>query len=102
MARVKPEHRKDSSMVKTYEELLDDIRSFEGHYKTVVIDTCGALIDLDVYKRQVLVAPGGDFYSSTGNFPDLPINFFSSALTLRSTFFMSSSGGSSSGVIPRS
>ena len=46
MARVKPEHRKDSSMVKTYEELLDDIRSFEGHYKTVVIDTCGALIDL--------------------------------------------------------
>ena len=31
MARVKPEHRKDSSMVKTYEELLDDIRSFEGH-----------------------------------------------------------------------
>ena len=46
MARVKPEHRKDSSMVKTYEELLDDIRSFEGHYKTVVIYTCGALIDL--------------------------------------------------------
>ena len=46
MARVKPEHRKDSSMVKTYEELLSDIKSFEGHYKTVVIDTCGALIDL--------------------------------------------------------
>ena len=33
-------------MVKTYEELLSDIKSFEGHYKTVVIDTCGALIDL--------------------------------------------------------
>lgn len=33
-------------MVKTYEELLADIKSFEGHYKTVVIDTCGALIDL--------------------------------------------------------
>ena len=46
MSRVKPEHRKDSSMVKTYEELLADIKSFEGHYKTVVIDTCGALIDL--------------------------------------------------------
>ena len=46
MSRVKPEHRKDSSMVKTYEELLSDIKSFEGHYKTVVIDTCGALIDL--------------------------------------------------------
>ena len=46
MARVKPEHRRDSSMVKTYEDLLDDIKSFEGNYKTVVIDTCGALIDL--------------------------------------------------------
>lgn len=46
IARVKPEHRKDSSMVKTYEELLADIKSFERHYKTVVIDTCGALIEL--------------------------------------------------------
>ena len=46
IARVKPEHRKDSSMVKTYEELLADIKSFEGNYKTVVIDTCGALIEL--------------------------------------------------------
>ena len=46
MARVKPEHRKDSSMVKTYEDLLEDVKSFEGRYKTVVIDTCGALIDL--------------------------------------------------------
>lgn len=46
MSRVKPEHRKDSSMVKTYEELLADIKACEGHYKTVVIDTCGALIDL--------------------------------------------------------
>lgn len=46
MSRVKPEHRKDSSMVKTYEELLADVKACEGHYKTVVIDTCGALIDL--------------------------------------------------------
>ena len=46
MARVNPYHRKDSSVVKTYEELLTDIKGFEGHYKTVVIDTCGALIDL--------------------------------------------------------
>ena len=46
MARVNPAHRKDSSMVKTYEEWLSDIKSFEGHYKTVAIDTCGALIDL--------------------------------------------------------
>ena len=42
LSRVKPEHRKDSSMVKTYEELLADIKSFEGRYKTVAIDTCGA------------------------------------------------------------
>lgn len=46
IARVKPEHRKDSSMVKTYEELLADIKGCEGRYKTVVIDTCGALIEL--------------------------------------------------------
>ena len=46
MSRVNPEHRKDSSMIKTYEELLADIKSFEGRYKTVVIDTCGALLDL--------------------------------------------------------
>lgn len=46
IARVKPEHRKDSSMVKTYEELLSDIKGFEGHYKTVAVDTCGALIEL--------------------------------------------------------
>ena len=46
MARVKKEHRKDSSICKTYEELLADIKSMEGHYKTVVIDTAGALLDL--------------------------------------------------------
>lgn len=46
MSRIKPEHRKDSSMCKTYEELLADIKSAEGSYKTVVIDTCGALIDM--------------------------------------------------------
>ena len=46
MSRIKPEHRKDSSMCKTYEELLADIKECEGRYKTIVIDTCGALIDL--------------------------------------------------------
>lgn len=45
LARVKPEHRKDSSICKTYEEVLADIKAMEGHYKTVVIDTAGALID---------------------------------------------------------
>ena len=46
MARVNPEHRKDSSICKTYEELLADIKSAEGHYKTIAIDTGGALIEL--------------------------------------------------------
>ena len=46
MARVKPEHRRDSSLCKTYEELLADIKTAEGSYKTLVIDTCGALIEL--------------------------------------------------------
>lgn len=45
LARVRPEHRKDSSICKTYEEVLADIKAMEGHYKTVVIDTAGALID---------------------------------------------------------
>lgn len=45
MARVNPAHRKDASICKTYEEVLADIKSAEGHYKTIVIDTCGALIE---------------------------------------------------------
>lgn len=46
MARVKQEHRKDSAMCKTYEELLTDIKAAEGIYKTIVIDTGGALIEM--------------------------------------------------------
>ena len=44
-ARVRPEHRIDTSVCKTYEEILADIKAAEGHYKTLVIDTCGALIE---------------------------------------------------------
>ena len=32
-------------MCKTYEEILADLKAAEGQYKTVVIDTCGALIE---------------------------------------------------------
>ena len=46
MARVNPAHRKDASICKTYEEVLADIKSAEGKYKTIVIDTCGALIEM--------------------------------------------------------
>lgn len=46
MARVNPAHRKDSSICKTYEELLADIKTAEGQYKTIAIDTGGALIEM--------------------------------------------------------
>lgn len=45
MARVNPAHRRDASICKTYEEVLADIKVAEGQYKTIVIDTCGALIE---------------------------------------------------------
>lgn len=45
VARVDPEFRKDASICKTYEEFLADVKEAEGKYKTIVIDTCGALID---------------------------------------------------------
>lgn len=46
LSRIKPEHRRDSSICKTYEEVLQDIHDAEGIYKTIVIDTCGAMIDM--------------------------------------------------------
>ena len=44
-ARVNPAHRRDTSICKTYEEILADIKTAEGKYDTIVIDTCGALIE---------------------------------------------------------
>ena len=48
MVRVNPAHRKDASICKTYEELLEDVKAFirEG-YKTVVIDTGGSLVKIN-------------------------------------------------------
>lgn len=46
IVRVRPEHRGDASIVKTYEELLADVKAAKGQYQTIVVDTCGALIDL--------------------------------------------------------
>lgn len=45
LPRVKPEHRIDSSICKTYEEFLSDMKDAKGKYKTIIIDTCGALIE---------------------------------------------------------
>lgn len=45
LARVNPEHRKDASICKTYEEFLADCKEAEGKYDTIIIDTAGALIE---------------------------------------------------------
>lgn len=45
VARVDPTFRKDASICKTYEEFLADVKAADGKYKTIVIDTCGALIE---------------------------------------------------------
>lgn len=45
VCRVNPAHRKDASVCSTYEEILADINAAKGKYKTIAIDTCGALID---------------------------------------------------------
>lgn len=44
--RTKVEHRKDSSIVKTYEDVLADAQQAIGKYKTFIPDTGGALIEL--------------------------------------------------------
>lgn len=45
LARVNPAHRIDASICKTYEEFLADVKEAEGKYETIIIDTCGALIE---------------------------------------------------------
>lgn len=48
MARVNPAHRKASSQINTYQELLDDLEQLKKtkQYKTVIVDTTGELIEL--------------------------------------------------------
>lgn len=46
VARVKPEHRRDTSVCAKYEDLLADVKSAKGVYKTIAIDTGGALIEM--------------------------------------------------------
>lgn len=45
VVRVNPMHRKDTMVCATYEELLSDLKGLTG-YKTIIVDTGGALIDL--------------------------------------------------------
>lgn len=47
IVRVDPAHRKATADAKLYEDVLADIRSIkDGLYKTIILDTCGALIEL--------------------------------------------------------
>lgn len=55
MCRVNPTHRKDASICKTFEEVKSDVKAAKGAYKTIVIDTGGALIDL--IKQHILDHP---------------------------------------------
>lgn len=64
MARVNPAHRRDSSLVKTYEDVLADIERMKGAYQTVVIDTAGALIDL---MKDWAARTDRSVYSKNGN-----------------------------------
>ena len=55
LARVNPAHRRDASVCKTFDEVRADIQSAKGQYKTVVVDTGGALVDM--LKQHVIDHP---------------------------------------------
>lgn len=59
MARVNPAHRKDASICKTFEEIKADVAAAKGQYKTIVVDTGGALVDM--IKQHIIDHP--DEYS---------------------------------------
>jgi len=58
--RVKPEHRagKDTSVCKTFDEVKADVEYAKGKYKTIVIDTGGALVEM---LKQYVIDHPGDF-----------------------------------------
>lgn len=45
-ARVNPAHRKDTSICRTFDEVKADVAAAKGQYKTIVVDTGGALVDM--------------------------------------------------------
>ena len=55
MSRVNPAHRKDSSFCKTFDEVKADVAAAKGQYKTIVVDTGGALVDM--LKQHVIDHP---------------------------------------------
>lgn len=56
LCRVNPAHRKDASVCRTFEEVRNDIAAAKGQYKTVVVDTGGALVEM--MKQHVVDHPG--------------------------------------------
>ena len=55
LSRVNPAHRKDASICKTFEEIRADVNAAKGQYKTIVVDTGGALVDM--LKQHVIDHP---------------------------------------------
>ena len=55
MCRVNVKHRRDASICKTFDEVKADIAEAKGKYKTIVVDTGGALVDM--MKQYVLDHP---------------------------------------------
>ena len=55
MCRVNVAHRKDASICKTFKEVKADVAAAKGMYKTIVIDTGGALIEM--IKQHILDHP---------------------------------------------
>ena len=55
MARVNVAHRRDASICKTFDEVKTDVASAKGQYKTIVVDTGGALVDM--LKQHVIDHP---------------------------------------------
>ena len=55
LSRVSPAHRKDASICKTFEEVKADVAAAKGIYKTIVVDTGGALVDM--LKQHVIDNP---------------------------------------------
>ena len=58
MCRVKPQHRKDTSICSTFDEVKADVAAAKGQYETIVIDTGGALVDM---MKQYVVDNPKDF-----------------------------------------
>ena len=55
LCRVNPAHRRDASICKSFDEIKQDIASAKGQYKTIVVDTGGALVDM--MKQHVIDHP---------------------------------------------